>query len=146
MAEINPPGETKPDLYDGFGFFLDKITGLVNFYYFDDVVKEHGESPRDPNIPADREAYHVILSSVRKNKIYLDAPFLSNFIDPFVYARNLAHAGFNGIMLKKSQWSAALIAQGEVHLRMLYHDETGYIYTDERGVETFYPGLKSANT
>jgi hypothetical protein len=150
MAEINKPfdpaGETKPVLWDGFGFFLDKLDGLVKFYYFDDFVKIYGESPRDPEIPGDREAFHVMLSSIRKEKVWLDAPFTSNFLDPFVYAKNLALAGFSGVMLKKTQWSATLLAQSEAYMRILHHQDKGYMYTDKDGTETFYPGLKNANT
>lgn len=130
--------ETPPDIYDGFGFFKDPLDGQVKFYYFDDQVKLHGEPPKDPTTPTDREAYHVLLQSVRKAIVYMDAPFLSNFIDPFVYAAGLAHAGFSGIMYKKTPWSADVVAQAVAYLRMLHAKTTGYMFTDESGHETFY--------
>lgn len=137
--------DSPPEHYDGFGFFKDPEDGVIKFYYFDDVVKEHGLSPRDPNIPEDREAYHVLLSSIRKTVVHLDAPFISNFIDPFVYATNLAYAGFSGIMLKKTQWSANVIGNSMKYLRSLYANDRGCMYTDEDGTTTLFLSLK-ANT
>jgi len=138
--------DTPPEVYDGFGFYRDPQDGLVKFYYFDDVCKEHGPAPKDPTIPSDREAYHVMLSNVRKAVVYVDAPFISNFIDPFVYATGLAYHGFNGIMLKKTQWSANVVTQAMAFIRMLHARGSGYTYTDEDGVETPFPGLTNANT
>jgi hypothetical protein len=86
-----------------------------------------------------------MLSSIRKSTVYMDAPFTSNFIDPFVYATRLAHDGFSGIMLKKTKWSANVMTQAFNYLRSLHLKDKGYMYTHEDGSQTFYPGLK-ANT
>lgn len=128
----------QPDEFDGFGFYKDVVDGLVKFYYFDDVAKTHGPSPRDPEVPPDRERYHVMLTSIRKSIVHLDAPFISCFTDPFVYATNLAHAGFSGIMLKKTTWSHVVAETSMKYLRELYSKDNGCIYTDEHGIQTSY--------
>jgi hypothetical protein len=145
--DIIIPLDTPPALYDGFGFYKDPTDGQVKFYYFDDVIKEHGPEPRDPAVPEDREAYHVMLSSIFKHTVHMDAPFISHFIDPFVYATGLAHSGFSGVMLKKTRWSANVMLQSLNYLRSLHLKDQGYTYTDESGTTTttFYPGAQ-ANT
>lgn len=133
---LGPP----PEHFDGFGFFKDALDGTIKFTFFDDIVKQHGPPERDPELPTDRETYHVVLTSVRKATIHLEAPFTSNFIDAFTYARHIAHSGFSGIMLRKSRFSLNLLKESLEQMFVLYSKGKGFVYCDETGTETFYQG------
>lgn len=134
--------ETPPKEFDGFGFFRDTLDGIVKFYYFDDMVKAYGPEPKDPNQPDDRECFHVILTSVRKAMVHIEAPFTSNFIDAFVYAKHIAHSGFSGVMIRKSRFSVQLLKDSLLHMMSLHKKNKGFVYCED-GVETFHKGKKS---
>lgn len=86
----------KPEHWDGFCFTKNPSTGEVEFYYFTEFVDRNGPPPKDPK--EDRDPYHVLLTSVRKGKLQIEAPFRSNFFDPFEYAKSVGHSGFDGFM------------------------------------------------
>ena len=134
-----------PEQFDGFGFFRDVLDGSIKFTFFDDLVRRHGPPERDPAIPTDRDPYHVVLTSIRKAVIHLEAPFTAHFTDPFVYATNLAHSGFSGIMIRKSQYSIDLLKESLEQMFMLYKRGKGFVYCDEAGAETFHQGEKVSN-
>lgn len=136
---LGPP----PEQFDGFGFFKDALDGSIKFTFFDDLVRQYGPPERDPAIPTDRDPYHVVLTSIRKTMIHLEAPFTSNFIDPFVYARNLAYSGFSGVMIRKSQRSLALLKESVEQMFVLYSRGKGFVYCDETGAQTFHQGKKA---
>ena len=131
-----------PEAYDGFGFYTDTTTGIVMFYFFSELVKNFGPFTKDPAIPDDREPYHVILSSVRKNIIHVESPFLSNFIDPFAYAKNIARSGFLGMMIKHNHYAAELVKISLQGIMGYHANNHGFVYTDG-GINTFFKGAKS---
>lgn len=134
--------EHAPAVWDGFGFFMDHVDRVVKFYFFDDITRVHGELPGDPNIPADRTAYHVLLTCTRKNRVHIELPFTSNFLDAFVYAKRVAEAGFRGIMIKENKFSLAL-AEASLKETMMFHaSEYGFVLEDEKGIDMFYAGRK----
>lgn len=133
---------TKPSAFDGFGFYVDPETQEVVFNYFDDVAREHGHLPGDPTIPADREAYHVLLSSIRKGRVHIEQPFTSTFIDAFVYAAHVARAGFTGIMIRENKFSLALLEATLIELITLHTTGHGFVMQNAQGVDVFYKGLK----
>lgn len=136
--------DTPPETFDGFGFYSDPKDGQLKFFYFDDIVQTHGVQPQDPSIPSDREPFHVLLSSVRKGLVHLEHPFTSNFIDPLVYARHIARAGFGGIMIRVSKFSTALL-NACIHEIVAHHlQESGFVLADiTTGLDVFYQGLKT---
>lgn len=134
--------QSRPALYDGFGFYAHPETKEIVFNYFDDVVREYGQVPGDPTIPTDREAYHVVLSSVRKGRIHVEKPFTSTFLDAFVYAAHVARAGFTGIMIRENKFSMAILEATLIEMLKLHSRGYGFVMANEQGVDVFYPGLK----
>jgi len=132
----------KPIAFDGFGFYVHPETKEVVFNYFDDVAREYGQLPGDPNVPADREAYHVILSSVRKGRVHIEKPFTSTFIDAFAYAAHVARAGFTGIMIRENKHSIAILEASLIEILTLHAKSYGFVMKDENDVDVFHAGLK----
>lgn len=132
----------RPIAFDGFGFYVHPETKEVVFNYFDDVAREYGQLPGDPTIPNDREAYHVILSSVHKGRVYIEKPFTSTFTDAFVYAAHVAWAGFTGIMIRENKYSVAILEATLIEMLTLHAKSYGFVMKDENGVDVFHPGLK----
>lgn len=130
-----------PVHWDGFGFYRDE-QGAVKFYFFDEHFQKYGELPGDPDMPADRMAFHVLLSSARKGRVHVEPPFTSNFLDPFVYARRVAYAGFTGVMIKENKYSAALAEQFLKEIIMFHTSEYGFVTKDKSGQDIFFPGKK----
>jgi hypothetical protein len=130
--------DTPPAIYDGFGFFTDAQDGKIKFFFFDEISKALGALPPDPNAPNDREAYHVILSSVRKGDVYLERPFISHFIDALVYARRMAEAGFTGVMMKANARTHEIFAQTAKGIMSLHFVGRGFYMKDDDGREVFY--------
>lgn len=141
-----PVSKQPPAIYDGFGFYVDVHTKELVFNYFDDVAREHGQLPGDPNIPADREAYHVILSSVRKGRVYIEKPFTSNFLDACVYAAHMARAGFAGVMIRENKFSIAILEAALLEILTRHARGYGFVMADEHGVDVFHAGLKKEKT
>jgi len=131
----------RPELYDGFGFFMNRETNKVQFYYFDDMARKHGKLPGNPDVPEDRESYHVLLTSVRKGIVHVEKPFTSCFIDPFVYATRIVRAGFNGIMIRETQYSLILLSTALLDTLKLFKTAGGFVMKDEDGVDVFHEGL-----
>lgn len=122
----------QPEVWDGFTFYVDRLLGcVVKFTFFDDMVREFGPPERDPKLPLDRESYHVLLSSVRKAVIHIEEPFTSNFLDPFEYARHVAHAGFSGVMIRKTQYSLDLLRTTLEQMMKLHAAGPGFIYNNK---------------
>jgi hypothetical protein len=136
------PEREAPKQWDGFGFFKERAQGNVNFYFFDDTTRKHGELPGPVDVPEDRVAFHVLLTTTRKNRIHIEIPFTSCFLDVFVYAKRVAHMGFSGVMIKVNEFSGALAA-ATLHDAMAYHaSEYGFVLENEQGEDIFYPGKK----
>jgi hypothetical protein len=123
----------RPPLWDGFGFFKDIEDHKVKFYFFDELAREHGPYDHDPNVPADREAYHVLLTSSLKGVLWVDHPFIAHFIDPFVYAERIAHMGFSGTILLKTKYSQHLMDEVLKYTLELHAKGKNFVYTDEAG-------------
>ncbi len=135
--------EVPPATFDGFGFFVDKNDNEAKYYFFDDLVKKYGPEKHDPEIPEDRNPYHVILTSVRKGFTHIEAPFTSNFIDPFVYAKRIAHMGFTGIMILKTSYSGILLRDCLLEIMTLHAKDLGFYYALAPGLpELFFKGTK----
>ncbi len=134
--------EEAPPLWDGFGFYTDVLDNKVKFFYLDDIVKIHGQLPSPPDVPADREAYHVLLSSVRKGQVHIELPFTSTFLDPFVYARTVAKAGFTGIMLRVNRLSLLLLEETLKMVITAHAKGRGFVMQNDKGVDIFYEGAK----
>lgn len=134
--------EDAPAKWDGFGFYHDPQDGTIKFYFFDELAQKYGDLPGDPNQPEDRVAYHVLLSSARRGRVHIEIPFTSNFLDPFVYAKRVAHAGFTGVMIKINKYSAALAEQFLKEIMWFHASEHGFVLKNEHGIEVFYPGKK----
>jgi len=133
--------EDIPKVWDGFGFFRDD-DGTIKFYFFDENSQKYGPLTGDPSIPADRIAFHVILSSARRGRVHIEIPFTSNFLDPFVYARRVAHAGFTGVMIKENHVSLALAEQFLKEIMWFHASEYGFVLKNDEGKDIFYPGKK----
>jgi hypothetical protein len=131
-----------PTVWDGFGFYRDPEDALIKFYFFDDITQQYGDVPGDPDMPPDRVGFHVILSSKRKNRIHIEIPFTSSFLDAFVYAKRIAHMGFTGIMIKQNKYSPALAIQFLKEIMLFHHSEHGFVMENEQGVDVFYAGKK----
>jgi hypothetical protein len=144
MTDVNDLNvlETPPPIWDGFGFYTDILDKKVKFFYLDDIARVHGQLPAIMDVPADREAYHVLLSSVRKGQVHIELPFTSTFLDPFVYARTVAQAGFTGIMLKVNRLSLLLLEETLKMVMMAHAKGRGFVMQNEKGVEIFYEGAK----
>lgn len=137
-----PAVKIRPANFDGFAFYEDRVTKEIVFNYFDDVTREWGPLPGDPNIPNDREAYHVLLTSVRKGRVHIEKPFTSTFTDAFVYAAHVARVGFIGIMIRKTQHSAAMF-EGTLIETLSHHTLSyGFVMQNAQGVDVFYEGMK----
>lgn len=132
--------EPEPEFWDGFGFFVDVVDDMVKFYFFDDMVRAYGPSKKDPAIPADRETFHVLLTTVRKAIIHIEEPFTSNFTDPFTYAKHIAHAGFSGLMIRKTQFSENVLKKSLEEMMRIHALGKGFMYKTN-GVEVFYKGI-----
>jgi hypothetical protein len=134
----------KPANYDGFTFRYDTINKKMIFLYLDDLSKDYGVIVTPDDVPEGRERYHVLLTSV-KNKIpHIDAPFVSTFMDAFVYAEGVARSGFSGVMIKASDYAAGYMASTVLMLMKLYMKlymgTTGFVYTTEEGKILTYTG------
>jgi hypothetical protein len=132
--------EQKPEKWDGFGFFKDYETGEIKFYFFDDVSEMFGEQEREPGIPDDRDPYHVLLTSTHKGVIWVDHPFVSNFIDPIIYAARIAGMGFSGTMLRKTKVSDTLMHEVLKYTLMLHSKGRNFVYVDESGAQLTLKG------
>lgn len=132
--------EEIPTDWDGFGFYRG-TDGRDRFYFFDEMVRVHGPIPKDPSIPADREPYHVLLSSARHGHIYIEEPFVAHFLDPMAYARHLMDAKFLGTMIRKSAYSVDLVKQS-LNAIMTYHAKASGFFYPINGVLTFFKGEK----
>lgn len=141
LSETPPPGG-----FDGFGFFRDKNDDEVKFYFFDDLVKQYGPSPKDPTVPDDRETYHVILTSVRRGITHIEPPFTAHFLDPFVYAKHVAYSGFTGIMIRQAKWSAVLLRDCLLEIMLHHAKNLGFFYAHDGGPEVFFKGTKDLPT
>jgi hypothetical protein len=136
----------RPLVFDGFGFYAHPQTKEIVFNYFDDVAREHGAIPGDPTIPTDREAYHVILSSVRKGRVHIERPFTSNFLDAFVYAAHMARSGFTGVMIRVNKYSMAILDATLVEMLTLHSKGYGFVMANDHGVDVFYEGIIKERT
>lgn len=132
----------RPAVFDGFTFLKDAEDGTLKFLYFDELTREYGPFPRDPNTPLDREAYHVVLSSIRKGRIHVERPFTSNFIDVFAYAEHVFRSGFTGVMIRVNKYSLLLLEQTLAALLIQYKNSYGFVMTDDQGVDVFHAGRK----
>ena len=141
MTEDATVLDERPANWDGFGFYRGE-DGFDRFYFFDEMVRKYGPVPKDPAIPADREAYHVILTSARKGKIHIEEPFLAHFLDPFVYARHLMDAKFLGTMVRKTIYSEGVVDISLTAIREHHRKNYGYFYTTSAGGTSFFEGAK----
>jgi len=121
--------EIKPTVWDGFGFVRDSH-GTLRFFYFDDMAKECGIAKKDQSIPEDRDPYYVILTSVRKGVFQIESPFLSNFIDPFVYAKTVSDQGFSGFMYRQGPHAGMMVSTTILDLMERGRSLGKFIYND----------------
>jgi len=133
-----------PNIWDGFGFYRD-IEGLCKYFFFDEMAQEYGDLPTNPDIPADRKAFHVILCSIRKNRTHIELPFTSNFTDAFAYAENLCKSGFTGLMFRETTHSLHLVERALLEIMQYHAKRTGFMFRDAEGVEQWHKGLIKEN-
>lgn len=133
-AKKNTGGsQEKPPLWDGFGFYRDEEDRKVKFYFFDELAKEHGPYDKDPGVPEDREAFHVLLTSSLRGVLWVDHPFIAHFIDPFAYAERIAYMGFSGTMLRKTKYSDSLMKEVLAYTLEIHARSKNFVYVDEKG-------------
>lgn len=133
----------KPENYDGFTFRYDTMNKSMVFLYLDDLINKYGLGHAPTDVPEGRERYHVMLTSVKNNIPHIDEPFVSTFLDAFVYAEGIARSGFSGVMLRASRYAEAYMAHTTLLLMQLYSMNQGFVYTLADGREVPYaPGTK----
>jgi hypothetical protein len=133
--------ELIPEHYDGFGFTRNAETGEVQFFFFDDIVKEHGVQPGPEGIPPDRVCYHVLLQHYRKGAVKLETPFTSNFTDALTYARHVGEKGFTGFMIRVNRFSLALAEASMKETIDTHTSLYGFWAVDpDSKKEVFFPG------
>lgn len=137
---IIPPAE-----YDGFGMHRVVATNTIQCDFLllqDRASRVSAPAHTEVTVPQDRQRFHVLLSSVRRGRVYIETPFVSNFLDPFVYATHMVNAGFSCIMLKYTQYSEHVAGLYLEELQRLFLQGSGFVMDNAQGVSTFYAGAK----